>query len=225
MGLFDRVFGKTLYYPGCVNKFLAKDIQRRHEELLVKFKVDVVKYPELEVCCGRHALNYGFPDDFNELRRINSEMFKNQKISKIITGDPACYYTFKKHYEDIEVEHISQTILNNVKKLDRKYEGQSITFFDPCNPYKLKELYDHPRQILEGVGIHVVNLDPCREQSLCCGKALQHISPKVGKAMAEAVLKEVKTKKLITTSTDCYLQFKENNPQGIQIMEFTEVLV
>ena len=229
MGLFDSFFGKgkVLYFPGCTPKYLDAQVQKRHEQLLKQFEIDYITLPKEEVCCGRPALDYGYVEDFNKLQQTNTDLFQAHKIKKIITSCPSCYYTFKKKYEDLdmEIEHISQTILDNIDKIQKKYEGQKVTFFDPCNPYKLPELYDNPRKILETLGLRVVDLPFTKEKSLCCGKSLQHIAPKVGTEMANAILKDVKTRTLITTSTDCCLHFKETPGHHIKIRELSEVLL
>ena len=165
MGLFDGLFKKTLYFPGCPAKFLVKDIQKRHEQLLTKLGVKYVKLPELEVCCGKPALDYGYRDDFQNMVKHNSEMFKNNGIKRIITTCPFCYTMFKKHYEDIEVEHITQTILKNISKIEKKSDGELVTYYDSCNPEKFPELYDNPRKILEAVGYKISELEMNKEKS------------------------------------------------------------
>jgi len=225
MGFFDGLRGKTLYFPGCSAKFLVNDIQRRHEQLLTIFGIDYVKFPEMEVCCGKPALDYGYKNDFHALVRKNSELFKNQGIKKIITSASFCSLIFAQHYGEVEVEHISETILKNIHKIKKDYEGEQVTFFDACNPQKLGHLYDTPRKILEAVGFRLVELEFAKEKSLCCGQVLKPISPKVSSYMAEAVLDAVPTKKLITMSPDCYAHFKENNPKNLKILELSEVLL
>lgn len=224
MGLFDRFRGKTLYFPGCTAKFLGNDMQQRHEQLLKLFGIDYVTLPESEVCCGKIALDYGYKDDFRALVQKNTEVFRSQGVTKIITSSPFCSLTFAGHY-DIEVEHISETILKNIHKIKKKYDGESVTFFDTCNPEKLGHLYETPRQILKAVGFTLVEPDFTKEKSLCCGQVLAPVSKKVSTYMAEAVLDAVPTKKIITMSPDCYLHFKQNNPKKVQILELSEVLL
>lgn len=225
MALFGAFTGKTLYFPGCSAKFAMRDVQRRHQQLLTIFNISYIKLSELEVCCGKPALDYGFVNDFRELKKKNEELFKNQKIKKIITSCPECYYTFKKNYDGIKVEHITQVILENIQKIEKHYQEEEMTFYDPCNPYKLPELYENPRKILEAVGIKVINLPFCKQQGLCCGAVMTPVSPNVAKAMAVAVLNDVKTTKLITTSPECCTHLRENNTKGIEILELSEVLL
>ena len=225
MALFDGLFKKTLYFPGCSAKFIVRDVQKRHEQLLTKLGVKYVKLPELEVCCGKPALDYGYKDDFQNLVNMNTQTFAQNGIKKIITTCPLCYTIFKRNYEDIEVEHITQTILKNINKLDKKTDGELVTYYDSCNPEKYPELYDNPRQILEAVGYRIAELEFNKEKSLSCGQELKPVSPKVSKFMAEAILESVKTKKLITISPGCFIHFNENNAKGVKIIELSEVLL
>ena len=225
MSLFDNLFKKTLYFPGCTAKFIAKDIQTRHEKLLQKFDIKYVKLPELEVCCGKPALDYGYKEDFEKLLKLNIENFRAQGIKKIITTCPVCYSIFQKYYyEDFEIEHITQTILNNIPKIEKKSD-EKITIFDACNSQKLPELYNNPREILNKLGYNIQELEYNNERSMCCGKTLKLVSPKVAKSMAEAVLDSVKTKKLIVLTPDCFTHFLENNSKGIKVVELSEVLI
>ncbi|MBT3985024.1 (Fe-S)-binding protein [archaeon] len=223
MAIFGKLFGKVLYYPGCSSKFVNKDIQRGHEHLLTSFEIDYVKLPDLEVCCGLPALHLGYRDDFQSLYNKNMKMFRNQRIKMIITSCPTCYYMFKKHYP-IEVKHISEVILDNIEMLKKDYKGEKITFFDPCNFLGANMLYDQPREILKNVNFDVQELPFNREESLCCGFAVKENSPKIAHHMAQLILKDVKTKKLITTCPNCYMHLKENS-EGIEVLELNEVLI
>jgi len=225
MGLFDNLFGKTLYFPGCFPKYKAKDIQRRHEQLLTMFGIKYIKLAELEVCCGKPALDYGFLEEFQSLRSRNANAFKNQRIKKIIVSCPECYYTFKKNYEDIEVQHISQVILENISKIEKNLDGEDLTYYDCPNPLKLKELYDVPRKILEDIKANIVELHYNKEMTMDSGKLLEPVSPKIAEKMADAVLKEVKTKKLVVLSPEIYLHLKNHNKYEFKILELSEVLL
>lgn len=224
MAIFDLFKGKTLYFPGCTAKYVAKDIQRRHEQLLAMFEIDYVKFPELEVCCGRPALIYGFKDDFRSLVKKNMNMFKNQKVKKIITSCPQCYATFKEEYTGIEVQHISEIIKNNLDKLNVKLDDE-VSFYDAVNPLKLEKLYNNPREILKSIGLRIQELKFNKKLSLSCGAELQPVSPKVSDKMAEEVLKSVKTRKLIVMSPESYVHLKKNNPYGVKVLELSEVLL
>ena len=224
MAIFGLFGGKILYFPGCTAKYVAKDIQRRHEQLLTIFDIEYVKFPELEVCCGKPATDYGFKDDYKSLVKKNQNMFKNQKVKKIITSCQQCYWIFKEMYDNIEVLHISQVILDNLDKIDVKAD-EEVSFYDAVNPNKLEELYSNPREILKNVGMIVQEFECNKKLSLDCGVELQPVSPKVSDKMADEVLKKVETRKLIVMCPTAYVHLKKNNPSGIKILELSEVLL
>jgi Fe-S oxidoreductase len=224
MAIFGLFKGKTLYFPGCTAKYVAKDIQRRHEQLLTMFEIEYVKFPELAVCCGKPASDYGFKDDYKSLVKKNQNMFKNQKIKKIITSCPQCYWIFKEEYDNIEVLHISQVILNNMDKIDLKTD-EAVCFYDAVNPNKLDELYNNPREILKAVGMNIQEFEYNKKLSLDCGVELQPVSPKVADKMAEEILKNVETRKLIVMCPTAYVHLKKNNPYGVKVLELSEVLL
>jgi Fe-S oxidoreductase len=224
MVIFEGLFKKTLYFPGCSAKFEAVNVQKRHEQLLNKFGIKYIKLAELEVCCGKPAKDFGYVEDFKKLVKLNNDNFKANGVKKIITSCPMCYMMIQKHYDDFEVEHISTTILKNIGKIDKNYQNEAITIFDACNPMKLPELYENPRKILELVGFKVVELERNREKSLNSGKSLKLISPKTAKAMAENVLENVKTKRVVTIDAGCYAHLNEN-AKNVKVIELSEVLV
>lgn len=224
MALFDGMFKKVLYFPGCSAKFEAVEVQKRHEQLLNKFGIRYVKMSDMEVCCGKPALEFGYVEDFKNLVKINTDNFKEKGVNKIITSCPMCYTMFLKHYGDFEVEHITQTILDNIKKIEKQSDGEQITMFDACNPYKLPELYENPRKILQKLGFRVVELEHNKERSLSCGSSLKLVSAKTAKTMAEAVLENVKTRRMVTIAPDCYSHLLENNPK-VKVIELSEVLI
>jgi heterodisulfide reductase subunit D len=217
MGLFDRFFGKTLYYPGCVAKHLVKDVQRRHEHLLTTMDVEYVKLSEMESCCGKPALELGHKDLFNSLLNKNKELFRNRGIKRIITSCPQCYYYFKEHY-DIEVKLLIEVVLENLDKLDKKLEGE-IYIHDPCNPFDIETIYSVPREVLGKLGLTVKEMDKNKGESMCCGYNLKIHSPKVAEAMAKK--REVKGK-IVTICPACFMHLKQS---GLNVVEISEVLI
>jgi len=116
--LFDKLFGSnTLYYPGCLTKFVALDLLENYRTILRKLDIDFIELKELEVCCGSPVLKAGYADDFKNLAEKNRAVFKEHSVGKIITNCPACAVMFKKEYPkvlgerwDIEVEHVTQVV-------------------------------------------------------------------------------------------------------------------
>jgi len=173
------------------------------------------------------ALYGGYKDDFLSIVKQNKEIFKNQNISKIITNCPACCRIFCQEY-GIKAEHIAQLVLRNIGKIKKDYGGEKVSYHDPCELGRKLLVYEEPREILRHIGFEVIELKNNRENALCCGAGglLKENSPKVANRIALLRLKEVKTKKLITTCPLCYKHLKDNaSGSGVQVMELSEVLI
>lgn len=238
MGLLDRILGgNVLYYPGCLIKFVARDIGENYKKILRKLGVDFVELKEREVCCGSPALNAGFRETAKSLSTRNFKIFKEHRIKKIITSCPACYKTFSQDYPelvegwDIEVEHITQTIFRVLKKRKLKIKkGKGVvTYHDPCYLGRHSGIYEEPRKILEAIGLRIYEMRFNRNEALCCGggAGVQSNYPELANRIAKERIEEaVETgaKFLITTCPLCFLHLKRNSAGRIKVYEFSEFL-
>jgi heterodisulfide reductase subunit D len=238
----------TLYYPGCMTKYVLKDKEEQYKRILERIGVDFIMLKNEELCCGSPVLNAGYKEDFEDIKRKNLEKFKKYGVRKIITNCPACCNMFKKEY-GLEAEHISQVVLRNIDKLrdnknknDNPNKGtdeevnkenfnqeimiEEITYHDSCHLGRHAKIYEEPRKILNSLGIGVIEFDENRERSVCCGAGggFKNNLPNLANDVAKQVLKKVKTEKLITCCPMCYQHFKDNSGK-IKIVEFGDVLI
>ena len=222
--MFNFLKKNTLYFPGCLNKFVLKDIANNYVNVLRNLDVDFMVLKDDEVCCGAPAYQAGYQKDFENLKDKNLELFRKYKIKKIITPSPQCAFTFSKMY-DIKTEHVTQTILRHQDKIPLKHE-EEITYFDPCYMGRYTGVTDAPRKILDLLGFEVIELQRNKDKTQCCGGNLnlKQNLPLVANKVAKNILSQVKTKKLVTTCPSCYLHFKENS-ENIQVLELSEVLL
>lgn len=219
--------GNTLYYPGCMTKYVLKDLEKGYMEILRRLNIEFISLKELEFCCGSPVLKAGFPEDFNSLVDKNLESFKRHGISRIITNCPGCYNMFLNNY-NIKVEHITQVIWKHIEKLKlRSFNNERITYHDPCHLGRYSDIYDEPRYILNALDFEVVESKRTRENTLCCGAGggLRNNAPKLSSKIAKLRFKDSPTKKFITCCPMCYHHLKENAPQGIEVLEFSQVLL
>ncbi len=221
MALFDMFKKRVLFFPGCLCETKLKDISDNYRKILQQFNLEVIEADT--VCCGLPALNLGYKEDFNNLITRNRAIFNEHGIKKIITNSPECYYIFSKYYPGIEVEHITKTIFKNIDKLNIKNAGD-ITYFDPCYLSKYMNVYDEPREILRNLGFNVKEIAK-KDHTLCCGGeiAFHDLLESTSNKIAKAVLRNVRTKRLITTSPHCYYHLKNNS--NIDVLELSQVLI
>jgi len=217
--------GNTLYYPGCLTKFRAKNIEENYKKILAMIGIDFITIPEF-YCCGSPVLSAGYKDDFDELVRKNKEAFRKFGVKKIITSCPSCFKMFRDTY-NLPVEHITQTMEKNLQKIPGgKHKGERICYHDPCHLGRHSGVYDAPRKVLAHLGFEVVEMDQCRQDALCCGGGggVRSNFPDLAKKIAKIRLAQCHEKALVTPCTLCYKHFFDN-AEGISVYEFSEVVL
>jgi len=240
MKIFDKLLGgNTLFYPGCMIKFVLKDIQKNYEQILRKSGIDFIKLKDVENCCGSPVLNAGYMNDFKAVAEKNYSLMKKHGVKKIITPCPACFKTFKKDYPeilekfDIEIEHITQTIYQAIKnkKLKPKIKrGFKAVYHDPCHLGRHAGVYEEPREILKMIGFDLVELKFNKENSLCCGGGggLKSNYSELSEKITEDVVNEIKKLKVdffVTTCPMCNACFEQAFKNSkIKVVELSELL-
>jgi len=239
MSFLEKILGgNILYYPGCLTKFVAKDLKKRYERILRKVGVDFIELSEIELCCGSPALKAGYEDDFKKNAQKNLEIFKEHSVKKIITNCPACFMVLKKEYKkvlgkdwDIEVEHITQTIANkirNSKSKTQNAERQLVSYHDPCHLGRQMGVYDEPREIIETLGYEISEMEFAKKESFCCGGGggVKSNEPDLANRIAKERLNQAKktgAKILCTACPLCYLHLKENS-KDIEVKEIADLI-
>jgi Fe-S oxidoreductase len=231
MGILSIFKGKgnTLYYPGCLSKFVLKPETENYKKILGKIGIDFLMLPD-EMCCGSPVLNAGYEKEARKLARKNLELFKSHDIRRIITNCPACFKTFREYKEmlpdwDIEVEHITTVILEYLRKKKFEYkQNYRVAYHDPCHLGRHSGIYDEPREILRRIGFEVVELKNSRENALCCGggAGLKANNPELANKIAKERIKQaadVGVDKIITTCPLCFSHLEEN--ADIDVEEFS----
>jgi Fe-S oxidoreductase len=235
MKIFEKILGgNTLYYPGCLTKFVAKDLKEKYEKILRKIGIDFIELSELEKCCGSPALKAGYLEDFKKLAEENLKIFKEHSVKKIITNCPACAMTFKIEYPkvlekkwDIEVEHISETINSKLKSQKSKLKNEKVTFHDPCHLGRQMGIFEEPREIIKKLGYEISEMDLSRNESFCCGGGggVKSNEPELANKIAKDRIEQAKrtgAKILCTNCPLCYLHLKENAKE-IEVKELIEL--
>lgn len=224
--------GNTLYYPGCMTKFVLKQELENYKKILERLGISFTMLNE-EICCGSPVLNAGYEKDAIKLARKNLEIFRKYNIKKIITNCPACFKFFKEDYKkmlpewDIEVEHVINIILERLDKkpgLIKNKAEEDIVYHDPCHLGRHMKVYEEPRIILSMLGYNVRDMTNNRENSLCCGGGggLKANNTKLANSIAKEVVRqaeELGVKKIITTCPLCFANLAENS--DIKVEEFS----
>ena len=237
MGLLDKLAGSnTLYYPGCMTKFVLRDLGKRYEELLRKAGTDFIKLKDLEVCCGSPALNGGYAEDFKILAENNLKVFREHGVKRIITSCPACLRVFTQEYPkilkdwDIDVEHATQALLRAVKegRLKPGKKALTVTYHDPCHLGRYCKIYQEPRELLKSMGITVKEMELSKEQAFCCGGGggVKANFPELANSIAGERMEQAKktgARTLVTCCPMCCSHLKDN-AKGMDVKEISELL-
>lgn len=222
----------TLYYPGCVIKHAAPELDENYKQILKKLKIDFISIDEF-VCCGSPALAAGYKEDFENLRKKNVELLDRYGVSRIITPCPGCARMFIQDYkledEGIEVVHITQLLgkkLEKINDLFKKGNATKITYHDPCHLGRHLGVYDDPRKVIIAAGYGLEEFEKCREKTVCCGAGagMKANFPEIANKIAKDKFNGIKTKVVTTSCALCYFHLKENAPKDVEVKELSELI-
>jgi|SaaInlV_200m_DNA_2_1039689.scaffolds.fasta_scaffold00201_39 heterodisulfide reductase subunit D len=235
MKIFKKIWGgNTLYYPGCLTKFVCKDQMEKYKKILSLEGIDFIMLKDNELCCGSPVKNAGAKKVFEELARKNLAVFREHGVNRIVSNCPSCTAVFKKDYKkilgdewDIEVLHISEVIDKSLSKLIKVEKNKQATFHDPCHLGRSLGIFDQPRAIIKQAGYKLVEMEYSREKSACCGAGggvKGNASELSGRIREDRVTQARKAKAdvLITNCPMCNKQLAEN-AQKMKVLELCDL--
>jgi heterodisulfide reductase subunit D len=220
----------TLYFPGCLTKGVLKEEFENYKRIFNILGVDYILLSGEEVCCGLPVLNGGYRKDTRKLAEKNFEIFKKYKVKKIITNCPSCHHVFSHVYPkllrdwDIESEHATVTIFNAIKKKNRNYEKEIVSYHDPCHLGRYSEIYEQPRKVIELLGGKIVEMKNNRGNALCCGGGggMRANFPEIAKDIAKKRIENMNENisKVISPCGLCYLNIKTATDKSEEFSSF-----
>jgi len=233
LGLLNKE--KVLYYPGCLMKESLQEEFKNYKEIFNRLGINFILLSDVEICCGLPALNAGYKKDARKLAKRNYDIFKKNKITKIITNCPSCYYMFKQIYPtmihdwNIEVEHATISILKALNKKKIKYNGSEkdreiIAYNDSCHLGRYCKIYEEPREVLKLLGGKVVEFKLNRENAICCGAGggVKRNFPELAKAIANKKVKSIpkNANRIISASGLCHTNIKSVTNKSVEFSTF-----
>ncbi len=124
----------------------------------------------------------------NDVRRIGEEglyemlaedniaVLDEAKFKEIFTTDPHSLNTIRNEYAEFggeySISHYTGLMLKLYKegKLTfTKKLNYKVTYHDPCYLGRYNGEVDAPRELMEAMGVELVDMPRCRENSFCCG--------------------------------------------------------
>jgi Fe-S oxidoreductase len=168
-----------LFWVGCTGALVDRNIEvtRAMVRVLQAADVDFAVLGAEESCTGDPARRVGEELSFQTCAKTNVETFERYAVKKIITTCPHCFNSFKNEYPDFdgryEIIHHSQLIAELVRagRLRLRKELHALTYHDPCYLGRHNEVYDEPREVLEGLSEPggFEDMQRSRSRALCCG--------------------------------------------------------
>jgi len=238
MGIFSLFSqSSTLYFPGCVTYFKFNENFELYKKIFNKLGINF-KTINKKICCGISAYELGYEQLTRKLARRNFEIFKEEGVKSILTNSPEAYKMFLEQYPEmlpdwnIQIKNLWEIILEKLTikaRLIRHKAMEVVTYHDSCALGRGCGIYEEPRKILELIGYEIRELPDSKIESICCGSCgglpLTNLEL-ANKIARERILqaKRVGVKKIIVASMDNYQLLKNNEFDGIEILELSEVL-
>ena len=171
---------EILFWVGCAGSFddRAKKITKAFVNILNNANINFAVLGTEESCTGDPAKRAGNEFLFQMQAISNIEILNGYDIKKIVTTCPHCFNTLKNEYPELggnyEVMHHTQflvSLLNEgrISIEGGKFNGQRITFHDPCYLGRANDIYEAPRKLIEKLDVELLEMKRCRSNALCCG--------------------------------------------------------
>lgn len=155
----------------------SRNIARAIVRLLDRAGVSYGVIGNEEQCCGESLRKIGAEEDFTALARANIALYQKKGVRKIITTSPHTLFTLKNEYPELggefEVVHYTELLAGLIEEGKLSFRPRpetTVIYHDPCYLGRHNGIYEAPRRCLAAVpGLSVIDFEPARQDSLCCG--------------------------------------------------------
>lgn len=172
--LFDsqistEIAGETPFYIGCLYRSRPRELSTIFSALN---RLDIYPRVGQEKCCGYIVGATGLVNEFEEAKKNYQETFIEHKGDLTLTLCPTCTITLKEKYE-LHVQHAIVAVNQRLKDplITRKLKPLNLkaTYHDPCHLGRMLGIFEEPREILQQLGVDIVEMEHNRYFSTCCG--------------------------------------------------------
>ncbi len=169
-----------LFFVGCAGAFdsRSKQVTLAMAQLLDAAGVSWGVLGREEPCCGDSLRRLGNEYVFDRMARENVALFREKRVTKVITHCPHCFTTLRNDYRqyglELEViphaELLERLIAEGRLTLDRRAELGNVVFHDSCYLGRHNDVYEAPRSVIaRATGKSPQELGRSRGSSFCCG--------------------------------------------------------
>jgi heterodisulfide reductase subunit D len=170
-----------LFYPGCLASHRFKEKTRILVQLLQAAGYELDFLGDAQTCCGTPYWITGKMEHARDYAEEYLKKLQERGVKEIITPCPSCFRAFDEEYPrllrieefPITVRHTSEVLLEIVEKKKLKFNipvDKKVTYHDPCEIGRYRDIYDPPRKVLEVIpGLEFFEMPRNREHAFCCG--------------------------------------------------------
>jgi Fe-S oxidoreductase/nitrate reductase gamma subunit len=163
--------GDYASYDGSVQELTIKVA-----DIMTKIGVDFGILYEAEKNSGNDIRRVGEEGLYEMLAEENIETFNSAKFKQIFTTDPHSFNTIKNEYPefggDYSIFHYTGLLLKLYDEGKLKFNKKlnyKVTYHDPCYLGRYNGETEAPRKLLEAMGVDLIEMPRCKENSFCCG--------------------------------------------------------
>jgi Fe-S oxidoreductase len=141
---------EVVFHAGCrlcYDRKLQK-LTRAVASLLKKTGVNFGIMGKNETCCGGHAFDMGYHEEFVKCAENNMKDWSHAGVKTVVTSCSDCYYAFKRLYPELgsgfEVVHMVEFVDRHIKQGKMEFTKTiplKVTYHDPCHLGRQGEPY------------------------------------------------------------------------------------
>jgi len=207
----------VVLYIGCVGMTTESETTEFAIKLLNRLGVDFTLIDE--VCCEAVKGETGSSPN-RDLIKQNIEKMKEAGGREVLFLCPTCLKTFLEYDGEyptgLHFRTLTSFLAEHFSFASSETDLATITFHDPCHLGRGLGSFNGTRELVEGLGNHLVEMEHHHQESLCCGAGggIRGFYPKFSRDIARRRVKEAEEVKADILLTDC-LSCKHNLKQGV----------
>lgn len=172
------------FFVGCGADFVYPEVGTSLIKILNSLNVEVV-FPKEQNCCGIPALYSGDQETGIELAKQSVEAFTQAEVDYILCICPTCTMAVKRDFVERLADHpqwsakalalsektmdasaFLDTVLKAKERLPKISTAQEITYHDSCHLKRGSNVWQEPRELLQGAGYAITEM---KNSDRCCG--------------------------------------------------------
>ena len=189
-------------------------------KLMQRAEVQFAVLGDQEKCCGLHAYDLGFREEYDRLAGENLAIVHQAGVQEVVVACGSCRRAWREHAKragiGVEVLHGTEYIAGLVRSGRLKFTQtikKKVTYHDSCHLGRGCGVYEEPRAILGAIpGVELVEMARNRRWSWCCGGGggVPEAYPELAQWNAEDRMREAKesgAELVLTSSALCQRSF------------------